>query len=279
MIYDHELDADGRSGRPVADWGGDELFESMPRRRAVSSGHARRFSSPATGSHAARRGGDASHATIADAAAGMPPTAEHHVTRDPAGGRFPSDGTAADGRLTRDPATSDGRFTRDRATSDGRFTRDDATSDGRFTRGDATSNGRFTRDGATSEGRFPRDGAASDGRFTRDGRPGFDPFADDHRSAPDPSAVSGAEPVRAAVPAALPEPLPAPSAAPDAPKGRRTVRITGRPGASAVPARRRPQPTLDDRVGSRPDRIAGWAFGLGITLILIAMGTSDAGII
>ncbi len=235
MIYDHELDADGRSGRPVADWGGDELFESMPRRRAVSSGHARRFSSPATGSHAARRGGDASHATTADAPAGMPPTAEHHVTRDSAVGRFPSEGTAAEGRFTRDRATSDGRFT--------------------------------------------RDGATSDGRFTRDGRPQFDPFADDHRSAPDPSPASGAEPVRAAVPAALPEPLPVPSAAPDAPEGRRTVRITGRPGASAVPARRRPQPTLDDRVGSRPDRIAGWAFGLGITLILIAMGTSDAGII
>ena len=68
--------------------------------------------------------------------------------------------------------------------------------------------------------------------------------------------------------------------------GRRTVTITGRPGALAEPVRpvytterRRPAPTVADRLGARPDRVAGWAFGLGLTLILIAVSTADAAVI
>ena len=66
--------------------------------------------------------------------------------------------------------------------------------------------------------------------------------------------------------------------------GRRTVTITGRPGALTAPRpaaieRRRPAPTVADRIGGRPDRIAGWAFGLGLTLILVAVSTADAAVI
>src|SRR4051812_34457071 len=58
MIYDHERDgAEARRGRNVADWGGDDLFTSMPRRRAKhASARPRRATSSATGTHAVRRG-------------------------------------------------------------------------------------------------------------------------------------------------------------------------------------------------------------------------------
>jgi hypothetical protein len=54
--------------------------------------------------------------------------------------------------------------------------------------------------------------------------------------------------------------------------GRRTVRIGGRPGEFAPrTTRRRPPRTIDERIGSRPDRVAAWAFALGILLILVAL--------
>ena len=59
--------------------------------------------------------------------------------------------------------------------------------------------------------------------------------------------------------------------------GRRTVKIGGRPGElppSAV--RRRPPRTASERLGARPDRVAAWAFALGILLILIAVATANA---
>lgn len=58
--------------------------------------------------------------------------------------------------------------------------------------------------------------------------------------------------------------------------GRKTVTITGHPEALAMPARRRPARTVEERIGSRPDRVAAWAFGMGIGLILIAVSTADA---
>jgi hypothetical protein len=58
--------------------------------------------------------------------------------------------------------------------------------------------------------------------------------------------------------------------------GRRTVTITGHPGALATTPRRRPARTVEERIGSRPDRVAAWAFGMGIGLILIAVSTADA---
>jgi hypothetical protein len=55
----------------------------------------------------------------------------------------------------------------------------------------------------------------------------------------------------------------------------RRVTVTGHPDAYTV--RRRPAPTLDERhVGSRPERIAAWAFAMGLLLILIAFLTAHA---
>jgi hypothetical protein len=52
---------------------------------------------------------------------------------------------------------------------------------------------------------------------------------------------------------------------------RRTITITGQP----TPARRRP--TLAERhIAAQPDRIALWAFLLGLLLIAVAAGTAHA---
>jgi hypothetical protein len=61
---------------------------------------------------------------------------------------------------------------------------------------------------------------------------------------------------------------------------RRTVKIGGRPEGSLEAARyerdraRRPRRTASERVGHRPDRIAMWAFALGLLLIVIAILTA-----
>jgi hypothetical protein len=69
---------------------------------------------------------------------------------------------------------------------------------------------------------------------------------------------------------ALPEGATAPVA-----EGRRTVTITGHP--DRVPARRRPAPSLDERlVGRNPERIAMYAFALGLLLIVIAFLSANA---
>lgn len=72
---------------------------------------------------------------------------------------------------------------------------------------------------------------------------------------------------RAALPAPVlrtPEP---------APVGRRTVTITGHPGATAVRPRR-PARSLDERIARRPERIAAWSFAMGLLLILLAILTA-----
>ena len=53
--------------------------------------------------------------------------------------------------------------------------------------------------------------------------------------------------------------------------GRRTVRITGHP----VPPRRRPGPA-QSQIQARPDRIALWAFLLGLFLVFMAVATANA---
>ena len=59
-------------------------------------------------------------------------------------------------------------------------------------------------------------------------------------------------------------------------EGRRTVKIGGRPAEfHSAPTRRRPARTMHERLGPRPDRIAAWAFALGILLILIAIATAS----
>jgi hypothetical protein len=59
--------------------------------------------------------------------------------------------------------------------------------------------------------------------------------------------------------------------------GRRTVKIGGRPAEFYGPparARHRPPRSVHERLGPRPERIAAWAFALGLLLILIAIATS-----
>jgi hypothetical protein len=58
-------------------------------------------------------------------------------------------------------------------------------------------------------------------------------------------------------------------------EGRRTVKIGGRPAEFYSAPARRPSRTVHERVGSRPDRIAAWAFALGLLLILIAIATAN----
>jgi hypothetical protein len=83
-----------------------------------------------------------------------------------------------------------------------------------------------------------------------------------------------------AEPAAEPPP-PEPAVEPHATvrggvEGRRTVKIGGRPGEfHSPPARRRPSRAMHERLGPRPDRIAAWAFALGVLLILIAIATAN----
>jgi hypothetical protein len=56
-----------------------------------------------------------------------------------------------------------------------------------------------------------------------------------------------------------------------APGERRTVTITGHP----VPPRRRRSPT-HEQIVARPDRVALWAFLLGLFLVLVAAATANA---
>ncbi|HEU4658681.1 MAG TPA: hypothetical protein VFR97_14220 [Capillimicrobium sp.] len=65
--------------------------------------------------------------------------------------------------------------------------------------------------------------------------------------------------------------------APAAAGGRRTVVIRGQvaPMRPVTPSdRRRPAPRARDRVGHRPDRVAMWAFILGLLLIVVATMTA-----
>ena len=64
----------------------------------------------------------------------------------------------------------------------------------------------------------------------------------------------------------------------NAPNCRRTVTVTGHPERGyGMSSRRRPAPSLDERlIGSRPDRVAMWAFALGVLLIVIAFLSASA---
>jgi hypothetical protein len=65
---------------------------------------------------------------------------------------------------------------------------------------------------------------------------------------------------------------------PDAPQveqgERRTVIITGNP----VPARRRRSPA-QAQIAARPDRVALWAFVLGLLLVVVAAATAHAAVL
>jgi hypothetical protein len=64
-------------------------------------------------------------------------------------------------------------------------------------------------------------------------------------------------------------PVPTPAIATGA---RRTITISGQP----TPPRRRPATLAERHIGAQPDRIALWAFLLGLLLIAVAAGTAHA---
>jgi hypothetical protein len=94
----------------------------------------------------------------------------------------------------------------------------------------------------------------------------------------EPAADLEPEPAASAVAIQDDEPLYAPDRylepMPTTVNGRRTVTITGHPGSRAFDTPRRPSRSLDERIAHAPERIAGWAFGLGLLLIIIAIATS-----
>jgi len=82
---------------------------------------------------------------------------------------------------------------------------------------------------------------------------------------------AGVEPPRVTVPA---RPAPKPLDLPAGDAERRTVVVRGQPAApsrSPGDQRRRPARRPSERVAHRPDRVALWAFGLGLLLILVAI--------
>lgn len=97
---------------------------------------------------------------------------------------------------------------------------------------------------------------------------GDEPFADE------PDEPLPAEPRDLAAPLAPEDDHPAGGIARGGVEGRRTVKIGGRP-AEFHSAPRRPARAVHERVGPRPDRIAAWAFALGLLLILIAIATAN----
>lgn len=53
--------------------------------------------------------------------------------------------------------------------------------------------------------------------------------------------------------------------------GRRLVLVPSHAPSAPSPRRTRPRPRAIQRVGPRPDRIAAWAFALGVMLVLAAI--------
>jgi hypothetical protein len=109
--------------------------------------------------------------------------------------------------------------------------------------------------GGSPRGARPQDGSPQRGearRGTEDNRP---PHGDASRAAAHPAAAAGA------------------SLADEAPQ-RRTVRISGHPDRLPASRASRPPRSAVDRIGTRPDLIAGYAVLLGFLLIAIAILTT-----
>ena len=191
--FPHDEARSARRRRPVADWGGDELFTRTPRRRAAHSGpRTRRFARPED---------DVAPAVPLDEVVPADPEAE--PPRDD-----------FERQAAHEPPTEE------------REPRRSAAADRVADRGDR-------RRSAVAEGLADRG---------------------DH------AGPAGGVP------------------------GRRTVVIgrTGRPESPHPEApfvsvsRRRPPRTVAERIGGQPERIVGWAFALGLLLILIAIATAQS---
>jgi hypothetical protein len=71
-----------------------------------------------------------------------------------------------------------------------------------------------------------------------------------------------------------PQPRPDLRLVPPEPEARRTVVVTGRPDPE--PPRRRRRSATSTRLSARPDRVALWAFILGLFLVFMSVATAHA---
>ena len=147
----------------------------------------------------------------------------------------------------------------------------DAPASGSADQGDELAHVRARRAMAARKnpGRFERDTPRRSGRFDRE---------------PGPRTTPSAPPV-APPPSATAPPAGAPHRPLVVPVERRTVQITGHPGARAGISglieieRRRAGRRPAERIGPKPDRLAMWAVLLGLFLILVAATSSHAALL
>jgi hypothetical protein len=257
-LYDHTKDdprPPGRRRRPAADWGvGEEIFDRLPSRRFVRDSHR----------PIPRGGADDGRRTIV--IEGAPPVeddsleAEEFASRDEAlrareenealwGGDEPFADRDEPPAEPDDPPSGDAAWTHE---SFGRH--DERGGHESSARADEWFDGRKESFAHVDESL--RDGDESSVRGDESFVRGGESFIRG-----DESFVHGDGVVRGGV------------------AGRRTVKIGGRPGdlpSSFDRSRRRPPRTVGERLGPRPDRVAAWAFLLGLVLILIAVVTASA---
>jgi hypothetical protein len=239
-VYDHADDEPrtaGRGRRQVTDWGvGEELFDGMPGRRMDRRGD----------DHTTSRAESAQSTPHSDRTA---PTAGPERARSdrtiPRTGSIPRGG-AGDGRRTIVISEDDVRF----------------------------------EDEAPAEEFASRDDALAARRRHYEVWAGDEPFADEPADREPSAGDTLADAVEAFEPGGRFSEEPATRSEPDGivrggVEGRRTVKIGGRPAEFHPSSSRRPSRTMHERLGPRPDRIAAWAFALGILLILIAIATAN----
>jgi hypothetical protein len=248
--FQHDETRSGRRRRPVADWGGDELFTRMPRRR---SGHVvgqRRFA------RVDADGIDAQH-----------PVERHDWDIE---GSQDRDRERQDAWAREEPAA-------ERAPH-ARWAREELAAE-------RAQHERLRDEDAPAAEREPIDDWGLDPDALAAARDPRRPGPEPRRTRPEPPSAEPA-PTAGHEPALPddPAPHPASSRSTGGVPGRRTV-VIGRSGRPESPhpeapfasvSRRRPPRTIAERIGGQPDRIVGWAFALGLILILVAIVTSHA---
>jgi hypothetical protein len=238
-VYDHtEEERPTRRRRQIADWGvGEELFDGMPGRRFDRRGEDHRIP---------RGGADDGRRTIV-IAEGEPLPVD-----------APREGPADAEFASREEAI------RAREEHDAVWGGDEPFAETRY---DEPAIAReVAEDDAAA--RPPR----ADGPRAGEPRAAEPPARPPRADGPRAGEPRAAEPRRSAPTS----PRPADGIVRGGVEGRRTVKIGGRPAEfHSAPVRRRPARTVQERVGPRPDRIAAWAFALGLLLILIAIATAN----
>jgi hypothetical protein len=299
-VYDHTNDEprpSGRRRRQVADWGvGDEVFDHMPRRRFAHSGGA---DQPRRGDDhdeppIPRGGADDGRRTIVIGEhSDLPPVAPQRQDDDET---FTSREDALRSRAA-DDALWDGDepFSRDRRdtvrggdapfSSDRRDTvrgGDEPTSkydavaaawaSDDQSRGDDVAwrgdDGPWRGDDGPWRGDAPGGPVSDVGPASEVAIGGEELAGEAHRR----NGANGRAVARTRVA------RPTEAVVRGAQGGRRTVKIGGRPGEIPRSERpRRPPRSVSERLGARPDRVAAWAFALGLVLILVAILTASMG--